>query len=87
MTEAITATRGLFVNIPLRVRQALYGLFGLIVVLDGIWNLIPDGTDVKVVATFGVFNSIMALANSTASTPLPPPPNGGVEPNFPDEFA
>jgi len=87
MSDALNAAGGLFVSIPLQVRRTLYGLFGLVIVLEGIFDVLPEDWSLKLIALWGVFNSLMALANS-ASTPLPPPPNGdgGVDPQFPDEF-
>jgi hypothetical protein len=81
MSDAITAAGGLFVSIPAKVRRTLYGLFGLVVVLEGIFEVLPDDWSLKLVAVWGVFNSLMALANSGEQ------PGGGVEPQFPDEFA
>ena len=76
MSDAITAAGGLFASIPTKVRRTLYGLFGLVIVLEGIFEVLPDDWSLKLVAVWGVFNSLMALANSGE---LPPPP--------PDEFA
>lgn len=88
MSDALNAAGGLFVSIPLKVRRTLYGLFGLAILLEGILDVLPEDWSLKLIALWGVFNSLMALANS-ASTPLPPLPNGdgGVDPQFPDEFA
>ena len=80
MSDALTAAGGLFVSIPLRIRRTLYGLFGLAIVLEGIFDVLPEDWSLKLIALWGVFNSLMALANSTA-----PPPT--VRPEFPDEFA
>ena len=86
MSDALNAAGGLFASIPLKIRRTLYGLFGLVIVLEGIFDVLPEDWSLKLIALWGVFNSLMALANST--TPPPPPPaNGGVDPAFPDEFA
>jgi hypothetical protein len=82
MSDALTAAGGLFTSIPLSLRRTLYGVFGLVVVLEGIFDVLPEDWSLKLIALWGVFNSLMALANSS-TTPLPPPT---VEPNFPDEF-
>ena len=81
MSDALTAAGGLFVSIPLQVRRTLYGLFGLAIVLEGIFDVLPEDWSLKLIALWGVFNSLMALANSAT---LAPPQ---VEPQFPDEFA
>jgi hypothetical protein len=86
MSEALTAAGGLFTSIPAGVRRTLYGLFGLVIVLEGIFDVLPEDWSLKLIALWGVFNSLMALANSTVAPLPPPPPNGGVEPAFPDEF-
>lgn len=87
MSDALTAAGGLFVSIPLKFRRTLYGLFGLIVLVEPIIDVMPEEVDLKVIAGFGLFNSLMALANSATPPPSPPPANGGVDPAFPDEFA
>jgi hypothetical protein len=87
MTDMVAAIGDLLGMIPVVARRALYGLFALVVVLDGIWNLVPEGIDDKVLATFGVFNSVMALANSRATPLPPPPPRLGVVEQYPGEFA
>ena len=87
MSDALTAAGGLFVSIPLQVRRSLYGLFGLVIVLEGIFDVLPEDWSLKLIALWGVFNSLMALANS-ATVPTPPPVGGGgVDPQYPDEFA
>ena len=86
MNDALTAVGGLFTSIPLGVRRTLYGLFGLVILFEGIFGVLPEDWNLKMIAVWGLFNSLMSLANSSTD-PLPPPaPNGGVEPAFPDEF-
>lgn len=87
MSDALTAAGGLFTSIPLSVRRTLYGVFGLVVVLEGVFDALPEDWSLKLIALWGVFNSLMALANSSTTPLPPPPPNGGVDPQFPDEFA
>lgn len=87
MSDALTAAAGLFTWIPTKARQALYGLFGLAILLEAILDVLDESVDLKVMALWGLFNSLMALANSSTTPLPPPPPNGGVEPRFPDEFA
>ena len=86
MNDALTAVGGLFTSIPLKIRRTLYGLFGLAIVLEGIFDVLPEDWSLKLIALWGVFNSLMALANSSTDPLPPPPPNGGVKPAFPDEF-
>ena len=70
MSDAIAASRDLLVSIPIRVRRTLYGIFGLVILLDGIWNVLPDDIATPLTTTFGVTGAILALAN-TGSPPLP----------------
>ena len=65
MSDALTAAGGLFTSIPLSVRRSLYGVFGLVIVLEGIFDVLPEDWSLKLIALWGVFNSLMALANST----------------------
>lgn len=64
MSDPITASRDLLVAIPLVVRRVIYGLVGLVILFDGIWDVLPESVDDKVVTTFGVLGSVLALANS-----------------------
>lgn len=88
MNDAVTAVADLFRAVPTRVRQTLYGVLGLLILIDGWWDVFPDDIGGKVSATFAGLTLIMALANATAK-PLPPPVplEGGVDAAFPDEFA
>jgi hypothetical protein len=66
MNDAIAAVGGLFTSIPAKVRRTLYGLFGLVIVLESILEVLPEDWNLKMIALWGVFNSLMALANSAA---------------------
>ena len=72
MNDPISATRDLLTLIPLKIRKAIYGVVGLLILIDGIFDVLPDKVDSQIVAVFGVLGSVLALAN--ASKPLPPPP-------------
>lgn len=87
MDNAIAAVADLATAVPVKLRRTLYGLFGLLVIFDSIWNVLPDGIDNQVLATFGVFNSVLALANTGSVKPLPPPEGSGLDEQFPNEFA
>ena len=76
MNDPISAVRDLLTLIPLKIRKAIYGVIGLVILIDGIFDVLPDGLDSQIIATFGVLGSVLALANT--SQPLPPPP-----PEFP----
>lgn len=85
MSDALSAAGGLFVSIPIKVRRTLYGLFGLAILLEGIFNVLSEDWGLKLIAVWGLFNSLMALANS--GQPPTPTHLPLVEPNYPDEFA
>ena len=87
MPDAISAVRDLLTVIPLKVRRAIYGIFGAVILVDGIWKVLPEDISSQVVATFGVLGLVLALANTAQAPALPPPRAPLVEPNFPDEFA
>lgn len=70
MSDTTLAVVDLFKSIPRRIRQTIYGLLGLLIILDGLLDLLPDRFGDAAVVVFGLFSSAMALAN----TVLPPPP-------------
>jgi len=72
--------------LPPKARQVAYSILGTLVGLEAIFDIIPAGWESKILATLVVLGFGTAALN--VSTPLPPPPpNGGVVPAFPDEFA
>lgn len=87
MGDALSAAAGLFTSIPVTFRRTLYGLFGLFVLLEGILEVLPEDWSLKMIALFGLFNSLMALSNSTSAALIEPADGGDVEPLHPDEFA
>jgi hypothetical protein len=72
MPDAIAAARDLLTSIPLAWRKRIYGTFGLIIVLDGLWDVIPESYDSQVVATFATLGLVLARVNAS-DKPLPPP--------------
>jgi len=72
MNDALSAAAGLFTAIPVAVRRALYGLFGLVVILESVLEVLPEDWSLKLIALWGIFNSLMALANSATPPPAPP---------------
>jgi hypothetical protein len=85
MNDALTAAAKLFTWIPLRVRQGAYGLFALVILVEPIIDVMSEEVDLKVIAGFGLFNTLMALANSSPSQP-PTPSSSAVPEQFPGEF-
>ena len=81
MSDTYTAVADLLRGVPTRIRQTLYGLFGVVILLDGVWDVLPDDVATPLVTTFGVLGSVLALANTKQTQPPTVPEN------FPDEFA
>jgi hypothetical protein len=65
----IEAARDFLTEIPLRWRKRIYGACGLIIVVDGIWDIIPAAYDSQAVATFGTLGLVLALANASEPPP------------------
>jgi hypothetical protein len=87
MTDAVHAVAELFRAIPVRVRQSLYGVVGLVVLIDAWFDLFSDDISGKLTSSFAGLTLIMALANATKA-PLPPPPLPPlVDERYPGEFA
>jgi hypothetical protein len=61
----IAAVRDLLILIPVRVRQVIYGVLGLVILLDASLHVMPDRVEDALTTVFGVFAAVMALANST----------------------
>lgn len=78
--------RNLASFIPPKWRTVIYSILGTLTLLEGVWNVLPDQYDGKVLATLGFLGFGMAAVN--ASPPPPPdlPPAGGVPEMFPGEF-
>lgn len=73
METAINAVADIFRWIPVKVRQVFYGLLGLVVLTNYIFEYLPEDQSGRLLTAFGVLATVMALAN-TSSPPLPPPP-------------
>lgn len=84
MQDALNAVGEIFRSVPVRVRRWIYGLVGLVIVVDGIFDFLGDDWGPKVLATFGVLTALMALANT--SKPVDPV-EPGVDEHYPGEFA
>lgn len=73
--------------LPAKVRAAVYTILGTAILLEAIWDVLPEPFEGKVLATLGALGFGMAAVNSADRTPLPPPAPKPVVENFPDEFA
>jgi hypothetical protein len=73
-------------SIPTKWRTAIYSILGTLVGLEAIFDVVEDGLEGKILSALVVLGFGTAVLN--VGTPLPPPPpgDGGVAPNFPDEF-
>jgi len=64
MSDAVTAAADLLRAIPTRIRQSLYGLLAVVLLVDGWWDVLPDDIAGKVAATFAGLTMILALVNT-----------------------
>ena len=73
--------------LPPKVRAVVYSVLAALILLEQVWDLLPDKWDGKVVATLSILGFGMAAVNATPPTTSPPPPDdGGVPPQFEGEF-
>ena len=74
--------------LPPKVRATVYTILATLILLEQVWDLLPDAWDGKVVASLSILGFGMAAVNATPSPtpPLPPPDNGGVPEQFEGEF-
>lgn len=72
MSDAVTAAADLLRAVPVRVRQGLYGLFALVILIDGWWDILPDDIAGRVAATFAGLTMILALVNTGDRDVVPP---------------
>ena len=87
MSDALSAAADLLRAIPLKARRAVYGLYGLVILVEPIVDVLPEEVDLRIIAGFGLFTTLMALANSsTTSAPPSPPLHEGAPEQFPNEF-
>ena len=70
MSDALTAAGDLFRSVPVNFRRGLYGLLGVFVVFEPIVDVFPTSVDEKVFAVFGVFTTLMAIANTKPDEPV-----------------
>ena len=70
MSDTVTAAADVFRLVPLRIRQSLYGLFAVLILIDGWWDVLPDDIAGKAAATFAGLTMILALANSKQPDPV-----------------
>lgn len=73
--------------IPPAWRTAIYSVLGALILLEQVWDIVPEPFEGKLLATLSVLGFAMAGVNALPDKPLPPPPAGGVPEQFPGEFA
>ena len=83
----MTAVQNVASLLPAKIRATVYTILGTLIFLEAIWDIIPEPFEGKLLATLGALGFGMAAVNAIPTPLPPPPPNGGVVPNFPDEFA
>jgi hypothetical protein len=74
-------------SIPAKWRTAVYSILGTLVGLEAIFDVVEDGLEGKILSALVVLGFGTAVLNVGDQLPPPPPPgDGGVAPNFVDEF-
>lgn len=74
--------------LPPKIRATVYTILATLILLETVWDLLPQPFEGKVLATLSVLGFGMAAVNATPA-PLPPPPpsSGDVPEQYPGEFA
>jgi hypothetical protein len=74
--------------LPPKVRATVYTILATAILLEAVWDILPQPFEGKVLATLSVLGFGMAAVNATPA-PLPPPapPAGDVPEEFDGEFA
>lgn len=72
--------------LPPKIRATVYTVLATLILLETVWDVLPQPFEGKILATLSVLGFGMAAVNA-APSPLPPaPPVGGVPEQFPGEF-
>jgi hypothetical protein len=77
--------RTLAQSVPPKWRTFIYSTLATVVGLEAVLDVVPAGIESKALAVLVVLGFGVAVGN--VSTPLPPPPAGGVPEQYPGEFA
>ena len=72
--------------LPPKIRATVYTVLATLILLEAVWDLLPQPFEGKVLASLSVLGFGMAAINATPAPLPPPPPNGGVPEQFPGEF-
>lgn len=59
--------------IPPGWRTAIYSLLGTLILLEQVWDIVPQPFEGKVLATLSALGFSMAAVNALPDKPLPPP--------------
>lgn len=83
----MTAVQNVASFIPAKFRAAIYTALGTLILLEGIWDVLPEPFEGKVLATLGALGfGVAAINASDRGAVLPPPAAPGLEEQFPGEF-
>jgi len=66
--------------IPQRARAAIYSVLGALVLLEAVWDILPEPFEGKILKTLSVLGFGMAAVNAV---PVKPPPPPLLPPEFP----
>jgi hypothetical protein len=73
--------------LPPKVRATVYTVLAALILLETVWDILPQPFEGKILASLSILGFGMAAVNATppATSPLPPD-DGGVPPQFEGEF-
>lgn len=66
MTRAVQSVRNAASYVPAKVRGVIYTLIGTAVMLEGIWDVVPEPFEGKALKTVTVLGFGLALANTSS---------------------
>ena len=50
--------------LPARVRRAVYRVLAALLAVEAVWNVVPDGTESRIVATLAALGFVLAAGNT-----------------------
>jgi hypothetical protein len=50
--------------LPAKVRRAVYRVLAALLAVEAVWNVVPDGTESRIVATLAALGFVLAAGNT-----------------------
>ncbi len=50
--------------LPARVRRVVYRTLAALLAVEAVWNVVPDGTESRIVATLAALGFVLAAGNT-----------------------